>query len=85
MIYQQIIISAAKREDIITYFLKSCKTQLLDNKFEFDTGIYVELQKSRPNLIAPFIIHTPVIFTGPKEIIEKMIQEFRKIFLTAGG
>jgi hypothetical protein len=85
MSYQQTIISAAKRIDILEYFTKFCISKDFENKFRFPMDAWVEVQNSRPNPIAPMIIHTPVIFHGPEEIVQDLIEKFRMRFLTAGG
>lgn len=85
MSYQETIISAAKREDLIIYFRNLCNSDKSNKIFQFDSDLVVELHESRPNPIAPIIIHTPVKFIGPKHIVDKMINDFRMKFLTAGG
>jgi hypothetical protein len=85
MSYMQTILSAAKRKDIIEYFEKISKFDETAQEFIFADGVRCKIQQSRPNPIAPLIIHTPLIFTGPKELVEVIMQNFRVKFLTAGG
>ena len=85
MSYQQTILSAAKRKDIIEYFERISKFVETSQEFVFSNGVLCEIQQSRPNPIAPLIIHTPLTFTGPKELVDIIIQNFRAKFLTAGG
>jgi hypothetical protein len=85
MSYTQTILSAAKREDIITYFQNQIKSTSSSCHFSFPSGVTVDLLDSRPHPITPTIIHTPIIFFGAKEHVEKIITDFRRRFLTAGG
>ena len=85
MNYKQTILSAAKRKDIIQYFQNHTNSNSPSTQFLFPSGVLVDLQESHPNPIAPIIIHTPVAFSGPKESVDKIIADFRMVFLTAGG
>ena len=85
MTFNQTILSAAKREDIILHFQNLTSSTSSSTQFLFPSGVSVELQKSRPNPIVPIIIHTPIIFSGRKEFVDKVVVDFRREFLTAGG
>ena len=85
MSYTQTILSAAKREDIVAYFQNQIKSTKSSCHFPFSSEVTVDLLNSRPNPTAPIIIHTPIVFSGPKEQVEKTLADFRMKFLTAGG
>ena len=85
MNYKQTILSAAKREDIISFFQNRSNSNTNSVRFLFPSKVIVELLDSHRNPVAPIIIHTPIIFSGPKEQVVKIIADFRIEFLTAGG
>ncbi|MBN2156868.1 MAG: hypothetical protein JW776_12570 [Candidatus Lokiarchaeota archaeon] len=85
MVFRETILSAVPVEKIIAYFQKNCDLISPNTKFIFKSQINIEILASRSSELVPRIKHTPIVFSGPKELVKNLIAEFRAHFLTVGG
>lgn len=80
------IYSAIPRNEILAYFHECHYHTKIEGKFRVGQDITIQVKKTLTSAHSRFgIMHTPVIFRGPKEKIEKLRDQFRMHFLRAGG